>query len=513
MDAFGSNLAQLRVFGGGVHALRTNGVELWRRGPMPPDGSAGGDYVHSRWGDTAKLTRPPALGDPLVVTDYERGRPGAGFSETGPAGQTITGEWVTYGQRTGVTKHDGSPYVDQASGWTSHPNDPVQPSRPFAAGTWGPFACWRVTIDGNGGDVWLQANRPGGTPAAMDFMIEVRNVRHLRVTGLEWRLEVEETVRGFPLEINETAATAGGGTKGEHDVLKLANPIPYDATAGRYQNILAPSVFIEGCLIDLGNRTWRVDGISAYRQGHYDNPADLFCVQNSAIVNAGNSTESGADSVHADIIHLENKNYFKYVHLENLYGSGNYQGIIAQYNNNLWTDNIQPTEVDRITPFYQHMRFYNCDLWLRHVSSSPLFLHLDKLDADKLTSTEFENCHWFRDRSDYNYVDGIRPLGMIADNTPGQTEITATYLGLRSDIQRRDGSVQPQMCNVDGANRTGLWTYDGLAAWDAARGTATIYAEDGGTDGNGDPRAGSAPDLGGAYASIWNQAGELLGEG
>jgi len=507
MEAFGSALATPRLFGDGVAALRTNGIDLWRRSTSTPSSPAGADYVHAIWGDTAKLTRPPALVNPLVVTDYERGRPSAGFTETGPDGQTITGEWVVYSQRTGVTKHDGSQYVDDETGWTDHPNAPVQASRPFAAGTWGPIAVWRLDIDGNGGDVWLQANRPGGVATPIDFGIKIQNFRRLRVTGVDVKLTHEETIRGYPFWINEDAASDGGGkTKGMHDWIEIAG------TATSQSNIVSPSVFFEGCKIDLGNRTWRVDGISSYRIGGLNQPADLFCVQNSAIVNAGNSIATGSDSVHADIIHIEMRNYYKYIHLENFYGSGNYQGFIWQYNNNMWVDGT-PTENDGVTPVYQHCRFYNCDQWLRHVSSSPLFLHLNTLDADKLASTEFENCNWFRDRTDYGYVDGIRPLAMIADNTPGQTEIANAYLGLRSNIALRDGSTQAQMCNVDGSNRTGLVTHNDLATFNGARWSAGLYAEDGGTDGNGDQLPGSAPYIGASYVTIWDQAGGLLSAG
>jgi len=52
MRAFGATIQTPRAFGSPFTRLRSGGVDVW----VPGDG--GGDYVHSVWGDTSKLTPP-----------------------------------------------------------------------------------------------------------------------------------------------------------------------------------------------------------------------------------------------------------------------------------------------------------------------------------------------------------------------------------------------------------------------------------------------------------------------
>ena len=396
---------------------------------------ANNDYVHDQWGDTRNLTPAPALSDPLIVTDYEQSG-----TRYGPDGQSIEAGWQRVDDEPGLTEADGD-------------------------------RVWRVSIDGNGGDVWLQANRPdGGAARPIDFGINIENARNVRITGLEVDIDDIRTVNGY----HPDDAT------GFDQVISLR-----DIESGG-------SVFIEGVDIDMNSGgdypIYRTDAISAYRMGSPNNPLEVFAVQNSRITGISSSLEDPES--HADAIHFQSRNYIDQFVSENVYGTTKYQYF--QMNYDTMTRDWGLPDVP------QHSRFYNTHLYSEE-KGVLLFTGRNHTNFDEMMSLEFEDTYFFVTSE---YAARLAPNTIYDyERNAGQVDFERAYVNARSNIEQADGDIQPNVvsgedelfirhdrrdmpsdsapANVTGSEYSRLWDEDGrLLTGPGSDGGVTAPADD-----------------------------------
>lgn len=288
--------------------------------PPPPPPPPSGHYIHSLWGDTSKLTPPPALlGRPLVVTDIDRDKPKGGYVLNGLDGQVVRGRWKTTDSPS--TSYDGR-------------------SAPAGEGPVPGGRVWDVHVDGKGADIWLDlASNP--TRRDMDFHLQVENCRTFRLSGAEWVCDdVRKISGGWPDNGGWLNQSSGGGHEQWIKLTKHGN----NAT-----------IFVEGCYLDLNNGglvpSYRTDIFSSAHIGSNNNNNSVCIFQNCVFWNASSSLTNPPS--HADIFHMQGNSYWRYVIAENLRTRSNYQGFQNHY----------PTARPAVATNETHFRWYRCRLW------------------------------------------------------------------------------------------------------------------------------------------------------
>ena len=410
------------------------------------------DYTHSVWGPTALLTRPPSLGkDAFVITDLERSpdnpkgpaRPASGFSYKAPGGQTITGQWKP---------------VTPMTGFTTAPGNKV----------------WRVVIDGNGGQVWIDGNRAAdGTPQNLDFGLQIRECSTLRISALEAKIADIRTVNGYHPD-------GGKGVNSTTRVIGISN-LPGGA-----------KVFIEGCNLAINGGgavpMYRTDAGASGSLGAVDKPVERFVIQSSRITGVSNPAFSGTpatggESTHCDAWHFHEQCYLRYFVVENFHGETAFQFFQMNYATNMLA-NKTPTKQNTLHCFYRRMSIVG-----QPSSARLLYLGVQVVSAGKpIPSVTFHDVTLAKVPGGWPFS----PTSMFANKARPKPTWATAYLDMRSKITLHNGAVQPRMANVNAKD-----VVDGLQVVDT--GTAvTDWAP--------------AAAVGHAFAHLWSKDGLLLCE-
>jgi len=286
-----------------------HGALVHAGGDGPPQ-SAGAHYVHSVWGETSKLTTPRALdGNPMILYDVHRGQPSGGFTQSniqlqsgetvGGDSQTITGKWQAVDAKVGLNRATwGSPQI---------PRD--QLDYPVSVVPGGKV--WRVAINGNGKDVWIDCTR--GPKVDWDFTLEVFNCRTFRLSGARWFItDIRKLAGGWPDE--------GGGTAwSQPGMMFCPAAIPDN---GFY--------FLEGCDFDMNHggayKCHRTDGVVPWDSSIFNT---ALIIQNSRMHRIGSSLIQ--PEAHSDCLQFYGSSEkLRHLHLENFEYYTFYQGIYYQ---------------------------------------------------------------------------------------------------------------------------------------------------------------------------------------
>ena len=371
--------------------------------------------IHPLWGDLSKLTPPPPLqGNPLIITDLERSpanptgpaKPEEGFLFTGPDGQTFHGRWVKL-----------------------TPSDQLNPPNKYTLAPLG--RVWRVSIEGNGADVWISGNRDSnGNPQNIDFNIRIENCRLARLSGLKAFISDIRTVSGYHPD-----HSSGGPPNGKESLIEFRK-FPDNAT-----------IFVEGCDIDMNEGgikpSYRVDAFSS-NNNYSLNAGGTVVLQNSRVMNVsswdyvgkfddGTPGPHNGEITHCDIWHFQSNEYLRWLLVENFECSTNKQGFQTNYKRTMLRGS------NHVLPEHPlHISFYRMRM---HATGKGHMLFHGNRDFEDLPSTQYEQVYLARLSNPWIPRNQIKELTTNPVFDPN-------YIAARSNIIRKDGTIQEHMVNA-----------------------------------------------------------------